>query len=127
MFKHCGNIFLAVVLLLTTGTQWAMLQSVAWMGMIASYSERVPLNVALKETFDGKHPCCLCKAIAAARKSQKKNEFTLQIKRLEFLPATENSALEAPAQFRLLPMASNTFADSLTHKPPLPPPRRFFV
>lgn len=126
MFRRFGNIFLAGILLLTTG-QWALLQSIAWMGMIVTYSEKAPLKLALKETFDGKHPCCICKAIAAARKSRKKNEFTLQIKRLEFLPAKENCVLEAPTRFQLLPMAGNLFADSLTLKPLLPPPRGYLA
>jgi hypothetical protein len=127
VLKRFGNVFLAVALLLTTGSHWVVLQSIAWMGMIVTYSEKAPLAVALKETFDGKHPCPLCKAIAAAKKAGKKNEFTLQIKKLEFPPVTENFVLVAPAQFQLLPRAGNAFAESLTQKPLLPPPRGFFV
>jgi hypothetical protein len=127
VFKRLGSIFLAVLLLLSAGTQWAVLQSIAWMGMIVAYSKAAPLTVALKETFDGKHPCCLCKAIAAAKKTEKKNEFTLQTKKLEFPPVTENFALVAPTQFQFLPMANYAFAESLTQKPPTPPPRSFFV
>jgi hypothetical protein len=127
VFKRFGNIFLAVALLLTTGSQWVVLQSVAWAGMIVTYSEKAPLAVALKETFDGKHPCPLCKAIAAAKKAGKKNEFTLQVKKLEFPPVTENFVLVALAQFQLLPRADNAFAESSTQKPLTPPPRGRFV
>ncbi|MBU6410835.1 MAG: hypothetical protein KGJ60_02410 [Verrucomicrobiota bacterium] len=127
MFKRFGNIFLAAALLVTTGTQWAALQSIAWMGMIVSYSEKAPLTVALKETFDGKHPCCLCKAIAAAKKSGKNNPSMLRVKKLEFPPAREGVVLVAPTQFESLPRADDTFAESLTQKPPTPPPRGFSV
>lgn len=91
--------------------------------MIVNYSERAPLKVALKETFDGKHPCCLCKTIAAAKKSEKKNEYTLQLKRLEFPPTPEKLTLIGPSRFELLPWAGNACAESLTQKPPTPPPR----
>lgn len=126
MWKWVGNFFLIIVLLTATDAQWMVLQSVAWAGMIVSYSETAPLKTALAETFDGKHPCCLCKAIAAGKKSEKQNELALQLKKLEFPPVPENFALVAPSSFRLLPLA-NTFAESLTQQPPTPPPRGFFV
>ena len=64
------------MLVISTGIHWVALQTVAWAGMIVSYSEKAPLKTALAETFDGKHPCPLCKAIAAGKKSEKKSEFT---------------------------------------------------
>jgi hypothetical protein len=126
VLKWVGNLFLIVALLAATGAQWMVLQSVAWAGMIVSYSEKAPLKIALAETFDGKHPCCLCKAIAAAKKSEKKNEFTLALKKLEFPPAPENFVLVAPSQFQLLPMA-NAFAESISQRPLTPPPRGLFA
>jgi hypothetical protein len=121
-----GNCFLIIALLMATNSQWFVLQSIAWASMIVRYSEKAPLEVALMHTFDGKHPCCMCKAIAAARKSEQKKGFTVQIKKLEFPPAPENFVLVAPSRFQLLPQ-ENSFADSLTQKPLLPPPRGFFV
>jgi hypothetical protein len=126
VFKRPSNILLAA-LLLTTETHWAVLQSIAWMGMVATYSRKAPLAIALKETFDGKHPCPLCKAIATTKKSEKKNGFTLQTKKFEFPPVTKNFPLVAPARFQSLPGATDAFAESLTQKPPTPPPRSFFV
>jgi hypothetical protein len=127
MFKRFGNLVLAGALFLTTGTQWVVLQSIAWTGMVASYAQKAPLEVALKKTFDGKHPCCLCKTIAAAKKSGKENAYTLQAQKLQFPPVTENLMLVAPARFQLLPRAGNEFAESLTQKPLLPPPRGCFA
>lgn len=127
MFKRFGNTFLAAVLFLSAGTHWAGLQSVAWVGMIVTYSERAPLTVALKETFDGRHPCCVCKAIASAKKSEKKSEFAARTKILEFPPVTENFVLAVPVQFESLPRAKDTFAESRTRQPLTPPPRSSFV
>ena len=100
--------------------------TVAWTGMVVSYSERGPLKEALTYTFDGKHPCCLCKAIAAAKKSEKKNEFPLQKQKLEFPPIMQNFVLIGPSRLGLLPLA-NMFADSIFQPPLLPPPRGCFV
>lgn len=126
MFVKAGKLFVALALALTLGAHWALLQSVAWVGMVVSYSEHSTIENAMKMTFDGQHPCCLCKAIAAAKKSEKKNDFTAQTKKLEFPPVKENVVLIAPSQFKLLPQ-ENTFAKLLTQKPLLPPPRGFFV
>jgi len=122
-----GNVLLIIALLVATDAQWLVLQSFAWAGMIVSYSEKAPLKVALMQTFDGKHPCSLCKAIAAAQKSETKKEFPLQVRKLEFPPAPENFLLVGPAHFRLLPAAGSAFAESLTQKPLLPPPRELFA
>ena len=122
-----GKWVVVATLVVSTGSHWIALQTVAWAGMIVGYSEKVPLKTALAETFDGKHPCPLCRAIAAAKKSEKKNEFTLQTQKLEFPPAKENLVLIAPSRFQLLPAANNAPAESLGQKPPTPPPRKFFV
>jgi hypothetical protein len=126
MVVRIGNILLIVALLAAMGGQWAVLQSVAWVGMVASYSQNTPLKEALTKTFDGKHPCCLCKAIAATKKSEKKNEFTSQFQKIEFPPLKENPLLIAPANFQLFPLI-NSSAKSLGQKPLTPPPREFFV
>ncbi|MGD0616012.1 MAG: hypothetical protein ABSA69_11295 [Verrucomicrobiota bacterium] len=99
-----------------------MLQSIAWTRMLADNLGGCSFTEAVHKTFDGKHPCCLCKAIAAGRKAEQKRDFTTQPQKLEFPPVKENLVLIAPSNFQPLPRA-NTFADSLTHKPPTPPPR----
>ena len=113
-----------VALIATTGGHWAALQSVAWTTMLADNLRTHSFSESVVRTFDGKHPCPICKALAAAKKSEKKSEFTLQMQKLEFPPANENPVLIAPSDFHLLPHA-NFFAKSLTQKPLTPPPRGF--
>ena len=126
MFVRFGRWIVIATLVVSTGTQWMALQTVAWTAMLADNLRTHPVTESVTRTFDGKHPCPLCKAIAAAKKSEKKHAFTVQMPKLEFPPAKENAVLIAPADFRLLPQA-NTSADSLTQKPLTPPPRGFFV
>jgi hypothetical protein len=126
VFVRLGKFCVIVALIATTGLHWIGLQTVAWTTMLADNLCTHSVKEAVTETFDGKHPCCLCKAIAAGKKSEKKNEFTAQMQKLEFPPAQEDFILIAPSQFQLLPL-ENSSAKSLAQKPLLQPPRGFFV
>src|ERR1700734_314360 len=108
------------------GAHWALLQTVAWTTMLADNLCKQSVTEAVTETFDGNHPCDLCKAIAAGKQSEKKTEFSSQSQKLEFPPVKENFVSIAPSQFQFLPL-ENSFAKSLAQKPPLQPPRGFFV
>ena len=126
MLARFGKFLVVVALVTTTGLHWAVLQSVAWTTMLADNLCTQSLTEAVTRTFDGKHPCCLCKTIAAAKKSGKKTEFTVQIQKIEFPPLPDNMVLAAPSRFQLLPLTNNS-AESLTVRPPTPPPREFLV
>jgi len=121
-----GKFIVVVALITTTGLHWAVLQSVAWTTMLADNLRTQSLTEAVTHTFDGEHPCCLCKAIAAGRKSEQKKEFTAPLQKLEIPPVKENFVLIAPSSFQLLPL-ENSSAKSLAQKPLLQPPRGFFV
>jgi hypothetical protein len=121
-----GKFLVILALVATTGLHWVTLQSVAWTAMLADNLQTNSFQVAAEKTFDGKHPCCLCRAIAAGKKSEKKTEFNLQTQKLEFPPLKENFVLVAPTQFQLLPL-ENFSAKFFAQKPLLQPPRGFFV
>lgn len=118
-----GKCFVVVALVTMLGAQWTLLQTVAWTAMLADNLRTHSLSESVARTFDGKYPCPICKAIAAAKKSQKKSELTLQTQKLEFPPATENPVLFAPSDFQLLPMPTSFSTESPTQKPLTPPPR----
>jgi hypothetical protein len=122
MFKRIGNLFLIVALLAATGGHWVLLQSVAWTTMLTDHLQCESFTESVTQTFDGRHPCKLCLAIAAAKKSEKKAEFPPSLKKIEFPPLTAGVALYAPASFQLL-TAADTFAAPAPVEPPTPPPR----
>jgi hypothetical protein len=126
VFKRLGKIFLVLALVAMLGAHWALLQTVAWTTMLADNLCTQSLKEAVTETFDGSHPCPICKAIAAGKQSEKKTDFSFQTQKLEFPPLKENFDLIAPSQFHLLPLA-NFSAKSLAQKPLLQPPRGFFA
>jgi hypothetical protein len=74
---------MALALVSSIGLHWAFFQSVAWVGMVITYSQEGTLTQAIVKTFDGKHPCSLCNQIAKAQKSQKKSgSGTFEVKKL---------------------------------------------
>ena len=126
MLVRLGKIFVVISLVAMLGTHWVLLQTVAWTTMLADNLRTHSFSESMARTFDGKYPCPICKAIAAGKKSEKQNEFTLQMQKLQFPPAKENPVLFAPSDFQLLPQV-NSSAASLTQKPLTPPPRGFFA
>jgi hypothetical protein len=95
----------------------------AWVGMVVRYSQDGTLGEALEKTLDGQHPCALCKALAAAKKSQKKSEFPAAGKKFEF-SYSATVFLFSPPMHCWETGALEDRADSLNDSPPVPPPRR---
>ena len=67
MTRRLLQLAVACALILAVGAHWIVLQSVAWAGMVINYSQNAPLTVALQKTFDGAHPCKLCKVVEEGR------------------------------------------------------------
>jgi len=120
------RILIALALASSIGLHWAFLQSVAWVGMIVSYSQEAPLSEAVVKTFDGQHPCKLCKQIARGKQSEKKSEYKFELSKLEFPYAPVSFIFCAPSSFREVRAGDET-ADLLTSAPPAPPPRGFLA
>jgi hypothetical protein len=70
---------MAVSLFLVAGGHWATLQSVAWAGMVKDFSRTGSLTEAVGKTFDGKHPCAMCKKIASAQAHEEKAPASLKV------------------------------------------------
>jgi hypothetical protein len=120
--RKLPRLLLVLALLASSGAHWAVLQSVAWTAMLAENLRTVSLAEAVHKTFDGQHPCSLCKQISAGKKSQKKAELSLSLKKLDFDSRRTTFVFSAPQNFTLLPEQSCS-ARQLAHKPPAPPPR----
>jgi|SRR5579871_819349 len=118
------NILLIIVILGGTGAHWCALQSVAWTTMIAENLRTVSLTEAIVRTFDGRHPCSICKVITNAKKSGKRSEFLQPPIKLEFPPAIASLLLVTPSRFHVVALI-DTPLQSLSNRPITPPPRAF--
>ena len=114
-----------LMLVLSLGLQWALLQTVAWTGMIISYSRDGSLTEAVSKTFDGQHPCCLCKAVESGRQEERKQsqeKFSPDAKIKCVLPE-EITFQYAPITTDLPRLSSVTIPASHQTEPQTPPPR----
>lgn len=112
------------VLVLSLGLHWALLQTLAWTGMIVSYSRDASLREAISMTFDGEHPCSLCKVIKQGRSEERKPNQQKPDKgvKLEFPLPDGDVIFIVPTGAEDLPVVA-MLTSSLPAAPPTPPPR----
>jgi hypothetical protein len=122
VFLRLFKFALVGALVCSLGLHWSLLQSVAWVKMIVVYSQDSSFKEAVVKTFDGKHPCSLCKAVEQGKKSEKKSDKFTPEKKLEFAHAGVSFVFTAPTSFWTLTQLESS-ADSLQRTPPAPPPR----
>lgn len=115
------------------GGHWGALQVVAWARMIVDYSAQDGLVSGAAKTFDGAHPCCLCKAIAEGKKQESKEpkdgplpQAVQKLVLKECLPGTPVLVPEPCAGDVVIPVFAelDLRGDRLGCRPPVPPPRR---
>ena len=122
MLKRLSKIVVVVSLVAMVGGHWAILQSVAWVGMAFSFAQTAPLGIALKKTFDGKNPCALCKAVDEGKKSEREHASLKVETKLDLCLAPSTALLDLPEPFAVLPGAAER-ADVRFEAPLSPPPR----
>lgn len=105
-----------------------LLQVAAWTGMAFDYGARYGLTKGLDRTFDGKHPCPLCKQISLARQSDKESKpavtLTLTPIKLACAPATVGAAphFVSPSDTHVYFDVVENFT-TRSDRPASPPPR----
>lgn len=113
-----------VVLTLSLGLHWAVLQSVAWAGMVVSYSQEGSLSSALAKTFDGQHACKLCRIVEAGRSAEKAPVVEVKLPKLEACSPVLLTVALAEAPVVILAERDLPILKARTDAPLLPPPRR---
>ena len=122
VLKKIGHVLLVIALVAMIGGHWAVLQTVAWSTMLADNLRVSSFSEAVERTFDGKHPCALCKQISAGKKAEKKTDISFGIKKLEFVSNGVAPVFKPFQSFYLL-QHHNDAVRELTHQPLAPPPR----
>jgi len=118
-----GRTATIVALCFSLGLHWFALQSVAWTTMLLANARRAPLSEAVAKTFDGAHPCDLCHAVAAGKKSEKKSEVLPRIAKMDLICTMRTLRWLPPwAPYDYAPFPFSVPERSLA--PPAPPPRR---
>jgi hypothetical protein len=120
--KIAGRWLVIAAMMSAFGGHWLVLQSVAWTAMVCSSALHESLGEALAETFDGLHPCPLCKKIEKGSSSEKQRDAQAAMSKIDFFFQTSGVALVAPRRCREWE-ARDSFAEERGLRPILQPPR----
>ena len=107
---------------MSLGFHWLALQSVAWTTMLVENAWHAPLSEAVAKTFDGAHPCNLCQAVAAGKKSEKKSEVLPTILKLDLICTLRTLTWLPPWVSYEYPRTNSAISER-SQSPPIPPPR----
>lgn len=116
-----------VLITVMTGGHWALLQSIAWTRMLIDYTRQGDLVSGIQNTFDGEHPCEMCKAIRKA-KSQTEESQAGAIRspgslRMDAIPWAGLSYVRASVRFIGFDGMGLPPPEGMDIEPPVPPPR----
>lgn len=117
-----GQYLLIAAMFAACGGHWLVLQSVAWGGMIVAYSRTDGLTVGVEKTFDGQHPCGLCKAIEKSKGSEQKRDAQVIVSKVELFYAAV-PALVQPVRESWMQSVADCFSDARAEPPSVPRPR----
>ena len=123
MFSRIIRILVAVSLMLSIGLHWDLLQIVAWGGMLVKYAQDGSIQDAIEKTFDGEHPCPMCKAIKKAKREEKRApQQPVPTQKSDLYCTATALTVIAPPPLGLL-CADSEAAAQFHVPPPVPPPR----
>jgi hypothetical protein len=90
--------------------------------MLVANACHAPLSEAVAKTFDGAHPCSLCHAVNAGKKSEKKSDLQSTTYKIDMICSARPIRLLRPfVSFEYVTTIFNS-SDS-GDSPPVPPPR----
>ena len=122
--RRASHYLLIGTLFVSLGGHLVLLQTLAWGNMLMSFSRTESITEAAKMTFDGEHPCELCKAVKQTKKEEEKKPLLKSEAKLEIiLPAS--ISLKTPIGIPvvvLVPGYSGSASD-VSLGVPLQPPR----
>ena len=116
---------IAVIFMSSTGSYQFVFQGFAWVKMISQFSKtEAPLQVLIK-TFDGKHPCSICKKISRTHSKDQAPQISPAQK---FDPAfiSAEGVLTVPDFARRSFFITSQSLILRGIRPPTPPPRSSF-
>lgn len=108
------------------GLHWAVLQGVAWTGMLIRNLQSEGVIEAVEKTFDGGHPCPLCRVVKKGQQEEEKKDSvpvaSKTLKKFEAVLAATMPPLMPSFEIRSFPESVSRFEGR--HERPLAPPPR---
>ena len=116
---------IVLVVCLSLGMHWALLQGIAWTGMLISFASEGTVIEAVEKTFDGQHGCALCAKVKEGRDSdqQQPQQAGQSLKKMDAV-LVEITKLIAPAAEEMSFAMIHACSVKRSERPEMPPPRR---
>jgi len=124
MLHRLGTLMIGFAMFSIVGGHWAVLQTVAWVGMVADYSQTSSVGLAIRKTFSGESPCSMCRAIEKGKAAETKLPALAQGGKkwdgfLLWQTASPPPPPESPFSY---PPVADVLASALSSAPPSPVP-----
>lgn len=119
---RCTSFPIVVMLCLILGLHWTLLRTVGWVNMFVTFAQTDTVHEAWTKTFDGRHPCSVCRLVRHATQSEKKQPSLKVESKLNLMLTVTTCPLSPPSAYSLLPLCNDAGCER-TESPPVPPPR----
>lgn len=125
LLPRVARLMVVGTICLTLGMHWALLQGIAWTGMLISFARQGAMIEAVEKTFDGQHGCALCAKVKEGRDSDQ-GQPKQTVKPLKKVNAVlvETAQLIAPAAELMTFAPLRGLMVERSELPETPPPRR---
>ena len=126
MLRRLGTLLVCLAMFSIAGGHWAVLQSIAWAGMVQDYARDGGFAAAVQKTFSGQYPCAMCKKVAEAQKKEEQKPAILKVdkKAENFLSHCPSITLFPRAPSWFLSVPTSRLPAPLVFDPPQPVPRQ---
>ncbi len=121
--KRSVQLVAALLLSLTLGLHWAVLQSVAWTSMLIERTQNGSFVEAIQTTFDGQHPCKLCQVVREGKSVEKVPSSLTKLPKVEISTPETVAIWVCPPQVEPVLRRAMPVPASRLDPPALPPPR----
>ena len=83
--RRIGHWLLIGTLFVSLGGHLTLLQTFAWGSMFVGFSRTASLQESASKTFDGDHPCSLCKVVNDTKKQDQKKSLVKAESKMEVI------------------------------------------
>lgn len=125
LLPRIARLLVVGAICLSLGMHWALLQGIAWTGMLISFASEGTVIEAVQKTFDGQHGCALCKKVKEGRGSnnEQPQQTGQSVKKMDAV-LVEVPTLVAPAGETISFAMIRERMVKRNEMPEPPPPRR---
>lgn len=120
-----------LLLCLTLGLQWTLLQGIAWTEMFISFAQQGTVLEAVEKTFDGRHACPLCLKVKEGRQHGESNgqspdddDSTKELEAKDTSAVLVGNTMIVPPTGETISFAPLHAVLIIRHEMPEPPPPR---